>query len=51
MPEDIYKILEENDTVYISSINKEILLIIPNSAFKDICQKNEFVKTVKEFNS
>lgn len=51
LPEDIYKILEENDTVYISSINKEILLIIPNSAFKDICQKNEFVKTVKEFNS
>ncbi|CEO29350.1 Uncharacterised protein [[Clostridium] sordellii] len=51
LPEDIYKIIEENDTVYIVSLNKTILLIIPNSAFKDISQKNEFVKTIKEFNS
>ena len=49
--EDIYKVIEENDTVYIVSSNKTILLIIPNSAFKDISQKNEFVKTIKEFNS
>lgn len=51
VPEDIYKVIEENDTVYIVSLNKTILLIIPNSAFKDISQKNEFVKTIKEFNS
>lgn len=51
VPEDIYKVIEENDTVYIVSLNKTILLIIPNNAFKDISQKNEFVKTIKEFNS
>lgn len=51
LPEEIYKVIEANDTVYIVSINKEILLIIPNSTFKDISQKNEFVKKVKEFNS
>ncbi len=51
LPEDIYKVIEENDTVYIVSSNKTILLIIPNSAFKDIPQKNEFVKIIKEFNS
>lgn len=51
VPEDIYKVIEENDTVYIVSLNKTILLIIPNSAFKDISQKNEFVKKIREFNS
>lgn len=51
LPEDIYKVIEENDTVYIVSSNKTILLIIPNSAFKDISQKNEFVKIIKDFNS
>ncbi|MEN2256290.1 YcxB family protein (plasmid) [Paraclostridium benzoelyticum] len=51
LSEEIYKVIEENDTVYIVSVNKTILLIIPNSAFKDISQKNEFVKKVKEFNS
>ncbi|MFR9070765.1 MAG: hypothetical protein ACLVIU_10435 [Paraclostridium sp.] len=51
LPEDIYKVIEENDTVCIVSSNKTILLIIPNSAFKDISQKNEFVKIIKEFNS
>lgn len=51
LPEEIYKVIEANDTVYIVSVNKEILLIIPNSTFKDISQKNEFVKKVKEFNS
>lgn len=51
LPEEIYKVIEENDTVYIVSVNKTILLIIPNSAFKDISQKNEFVKKVKEFKS
>lgn len=51
VPEDIYKVIEENDNVYIVSLNKTILLIIPNSAFKDISQKNEFVKKIREFNS
>ncbi|CEK38579.1 YcxB family protein [Paraclostridium sordellii] len=51
VPEDIYKVIEENDTVYIVSLNKTILLIIPNRAFKDISQKNEFVKKIREFNS
>lgn len=51
VPEDIYKVIEENDTVYIVSLNKIIVLIIPNSAFKDISQKNEFVKKIREFNS
>jgi hypothetical protein len=47
----IYKVVEDNNAIYIFGYEYFILLIIPTSVFKNSEEKNEFMKKIEAFNA
>ncbi|MCU9810239.1 YcxB family protein [Paraclostridium sp. AKS46] len=46
----IYKVIEDNNAIYIFGKEFFILLIIPTSVFKNSEEKNSFMKKMEVFN-
>ncbi|MCU9811055.1 YcxB family protein [Paraclostridium sp. AKS81] len=47
----IYKVIEDNNAIYIFGKEYLILLIIPTSVFKTSEEKNDFIKKMEVYNA